>query len=399
MTVAPLAGRQALQQPWIARTGGLATADVEAFAYADWSFGVPTVADRIGSLHPYPARYVLDLPLQAIDLLRPTRGVIDPFCGSGTTLEAAGMRALPAVGVDLNPIACLLSRVRTSPWREGDREAAAQHLARLEQYLSRRRAYPWVSAIPRVDHWFEPWAQDLLGAATEYLRSVPVDDAWHDRIALSISAAVVRLSRQESDTRYAAIDKHLTYEVGATVILRALRNTITFLESRGAHIAQVSVHHQDATEPLAIGGRRIDAAIFSPPYPNAYEYWLYHKYRMYWLGADPISVREAEIGARPHYFKSNPHTEVDFARQMTQVLENLVDVLLPVSPIVIVVGDSLIHGKAIDNRTLLFDAASRLGIRPRAATVRPIRRARSSFNATHGQGRDFEHVLLLETPS
>ena len=42
----------------------------------------------------------------------------------------------------------------------------------------------------------------------------------------------------------------------------------------------------------------------SPPYPNAYEYWLYHKYRMYWLGMDPIAVRQQEIGARPHYFRS-----------------------------------------------------------------------------------------------
>jgi site-specific DNA-methyltransferase (cytosine-N4-specific) len=35
---------------------------------------------------------------------------------------------------------------------------------------------------------------------------------------------------------------------------------------------------------------------------------LYHKYRMYWLGMDPIAVREHEIGARPHYFRTKPKT-------------------------------------------------------------------------------------------
>ena len=53
--------------------------------------------------------------------------------------------------------------------------------------------------------------------------------------------------------------------------------------------------------------------ITSPPYPNAYEYWLYHKYRMYWLGEDPLAVRRAEIGARPHYFRRNPEPQTTFA--------------------------------------------------------------------------------------
>ena len=43
--------------------------------------------------------------------------------------------------------------------------------------------------------------------------------------------------------------------------------------------------------------RRVGLVITSPPYPNAYEYWLYHKYRMYWLGLDPIAVKKQEIGA------------------------------------------------------------------------------------------------------
>jgi hypothetical protein len=42
---------------------------------------------------------------------------------------------------------------------------------------------------------------------------------------------------------------------------------------------------------------------------------------MYWLEHDPIAVRAAELGARPHYCKQNGLTEVDFAVQMTDVFK------------------------------------------------------------------------------
>jgi site-specific DNA-methyltransferase (cytosine-N4-specific) len=60
----------------------------------------------------------------------------------------------------------------------------------------------------------------------------------------------------------------------------------------------------------------VGLVITSPPYPNAYEYWLYHKYRMWWLGFDPLAVKEKEIGARAHFFKKNHHTAELFVEQM-----------------------------------------------------------------------------------
>jgi site-specific DNA-methyltransferase (cytosine-N4-specific) len=74
--------------------------------------------------------------------------------------------------------------------------------------------------------------------------------------------------------------------------------------------------------------RRVSLVITSPPYPNAYEYWLYHKYRMYWLGMDPISVREREIGARPQLLQEEPQTAADFEWQMGRVFALLARVVV-----------------------------------------------------------------------
>ncbi|GHJ60412.1 DNA methyltransferase C1 [Nocardioides sp. OK12] len=386
---------------WDNSTGRLPGSVVERFVGADWSFAD---ADTRMNLHPYPARYVLDLPAQAIDMLSPSMGVIDPFCGSGTTMEASAQAGLSSVGVDLSPIACLISRVRVSEWRHSDDLAALRHATDLvdaaknvsDQVVDRLRA-----DIPNVDHWFEGWAQRVLAGATAYLDTIPPDDPWHDRVALSISATVVKLSRQDSDTRYAAVNKGLDERAGLSALRVAVERTANYLAMRQTLASTESrVYERDARDLTPIADDSLDSAIFSPPYPNAYEYWLYHKYRMYWLKHDPIAVRESEIGARPHYFKAkNPHTEVDFAQQMGDVFSGLGRVLRPQSPVVIVVGDSIIRGRHIDNRELLFDVGTGLGFTPRGALLRTIARGRSSFNSSHGKGRNAEHVLLLESPA
>src|SRR5437899_8051776 len=42
--------------------------------------------------------------------------VLDPFCGTGTTLVECKKRGIPSVGIEANPMAHLASRVKTD-WR------------------------------------------------------------------------------------------------------------------------------------------------------------------------------------------------------------------------------------------------------------------------------------------
>ena len=124
--------------------------------------------------------------------------------------------------------------------------------------------------------------------------------------------------------------------------------------------------------------------ITSPPYPNAYEYWLYHKYRMYWLGEDPLTVRNAEIGARPNYFRRNPETPEDFRKQMSRCFGLFRKVTLPSALVCMVIGRSVIRGQVIDNSELLRQAAHENGFQHIASTERQIPASKKAFNPTHG---------------
>ena len=78
-----------------------------------------TSSDRFTHLvHPYPAKLLVHIPyfFLASDLLsKPGDVVLDPFCGSGTVLFEAQLANRRAYGVDANPLARLISRVKTTP--------------------------------------------------------------------------------------------------------------------------------------------------------------------------------------------------------------------------------------------------------------------------------------------
>src|SRR5438477_3872141 len=68
-------------------------------------------------------RYMSAFGLTRSDLL------LDPFCGTGTTLVEAKMLSIPSVGCDAHPFAALVSRVKTN-W-DLDPKLLKHHLSRL----------------------------------------------------------------------------------------------------------------------------------------------------------------------------------------------------------------------------------------------------------------------------
>lgn len=379
----------------------LAEDHVEArFAAADWSL----TADRPkgGEFHPYPARYIPALPEQIMDLLDLKAGtVLDPFCGSGTTLAVARRRGLRSIGVDINPIACLISRVRTSRWVDGDEEQLRLHMAGIRSAaMDSREVGDEFADIPRLDHWFQDHAKIALSGAVRYVRQIPATDPWRDRVAAAVSAATVRVSRQDSDTRYAAINKAGNQQSAAEAFGRSLARTGAWLRTNAAYFdptATSRVLNRDARDLSPVADNSVNLACFSPPYPNAYEYWLYHKYRMYWLGFDAVSVRESEIGARPHYSKKDGLTEGDFASQMSEVFIELKRVLVAGGHSVVIIGDSIIKGRRIDNGALIADVGHAAGFKVEYAGERNIATSKSSFNRAHGGDRKTEHVIVLRS--
>lgn len=355
----------------------------------DWSFPTRVTHSEIEGVHPYPAKFVAELPRALLEHLPIPRGtsVLDPFCGSGTALVESQRVGIESVGIDLNPIACLMSRVKTQPCpNDLGREArAVQEIA--------RDVAPCVPKIPNLDHWFRPDIQMELARLTAAIADAPAEA--RDCLHLALSSIIVRVSNQESDTRYAAIEKDIEAASVGDWFIRAAQRIAVALSGLKYPLVPARVIEGNTLEvtPEQIG-TRVGMVITSPPYPNAYEYWLYHKYRMWWLGYDPLSVKEREIGARAHFFKKNHHTKEHFVEQMKHTFSLLDKVVVQKGYVCFVVGRSCIHGKIINNAEIVEQAGLEKGFVRYFTTERVLSANRKSFNLSHANIKT-ETVFVL----
>jgi len=365
---------------------------LDELIHINWDFPKSNTLDNINSIHPYPAKFIQEIPKTLIQLIGLPKGtwVLDPFCGSGVTLVEAQLAGIPSIGVDLNPIACLISRVKTQPLSNEFLEYAKDV---VESAKSTKLVT--IPQIPNLDHWFRKDIQEAIACLLKQIEHVPntgIKDALH----LSLSSILVRVSKQDSDTRYAAIEKNIdankffTLFINSTEHIWAIKTAYKPLTYDVELICKDILQITKADLPNPIG-----LVITSPPYPNAYEYWLYHKYRMFWLGYDPIKVKQQEIGARAHYFKKNPPTEEDFRRQMLYILELLWTVVVKNGHVCIVIGRSKIHGKIVNNAAILTEIAQEVGFKSIANISRQIASSRKSFNLSHANIHS-ENLLIFE---
>lgn len=362
-----------------------------ALAKVDWTFSARAAAPKIEGIHPYPAKFIGDIPRALIETLPIPKGtcVLDPFCGSGTTMLEAQRAGLPSVGIDLNPIACLIANVKTASLAPGLKDAVVRVLGRAKAASGFAH-----SGIPNVDHWFTAEVQTAVSAIAATIAErdfLP----WQAPLRLALSSILVRVSNQESDTRYAAIEKNVSredvfklFEASATKLFKALQERtwaavpVTVIEGNTLEVSPAQI------------GQRVGLVVTSPPYPNAYEYWLYHKYRMWWLGMDPIAVKAQEIGARAHFFKKSPHTAEMFRDQMAATFALIDNVLVKDGFVCVVVGRSRIHGKTVDNGRIIEEVGLNLRFGVVAKFERAMNQNRKSFNLSHANIKS-ETILVF----
>ncbi len=169
-----------------------------------WDFrGAKTGAFTHG-LHPYPARMV---PGVAGELIRhystPGDLVYDPFCGSGTTLVEAVLGRRHASGLDLNPFAVMLSRVKTVAI---DPEVLQEEWRGLRRRITRsfapqrsKHAGNVCGRFLDLEYWYKPYVLRDLG----FIRSC-IDDSYpgrNSRIGNFLRIVLARTARQVSNQR------------------------------------------------------------------------------------------------------------------------------------------------------------------------------------------------------
>lgn len=363
---------------------------------------------HVHGFHTYPARLHPDTAARLVRAFSPEAGnVLDPFCGSGTVLAEALLAGRAAVGTDLNPLAVLLARVKTTPLSE-DEGALVLEAARgvAESADARRRARAGATRRLSPDDLslFDPHVVlelDGVRAAIEALPAGPIKES----LLVVLGALLVKVSRKRGDTAGGETQKRIAsgfvirFFVKKTEELVARRRAFT--QALPPSVPRVRVSEDDATELRSVGASTVDCIVTSPPYAATYDYLEHHALRLRWLGLDAKRLAKSEMGARRSYAR----LDLDGARdkwigELARFLRAAARVTRIGASVVLVVADSAVRGPrgsafALRADEMVGDAMEKLPFEPgaRASQARPHFHGPTAAAFDRAPRR--EHALLL----
>jgi DNA modification methylase len=363
-------------------------------------------------LHPYPAKFIPQIPDTLIrELSNEGDTVADIFCGSGTTMVEALLLNRNAVGFDANPLACLISKAKTTRFAPADQPLLLDLIASAEDHAESianagktlfQPSGAFVSEAPRpsgdvLDFWFEPFIVEELAEILSWCRTLPSETAR--TVALvAFSSIVVAVSKQDSDTRYVRREKNIAPGETMSRFARALKSSVTAVDDLSVTLRKgLSCEIINANILNAPAGPAFDLMVCSPPYPNAFSYHLYHMTRMVWLGMDQPKFKSEEIGSHRKYSAKgvNGATAQTFRDEMRTILGWLRAHLKRDGFACFVVGDSTIRGERVDNADIIAEAGKLEGFREVARPTRLMQATKKAFNPVIGKIKE-EKILILQ---
>ena len=378
----------------------------------DWDFADAKTTYLTHGIHPYPAKFIPQIPNALIQELSGVGDTVgDIFCGSGTTLVEALTLKRHAIGIDANPLACLISQAKTTVITESDASELAnvvqraralgdaQHLTNGGDLFPKSKfvSSQWRPDFKKLDFWFESHIIEELAEILGWCKEVTTNPARN--LALTaFSAIVVAVSKQDSDTRYVRREKNIqsgeTFRRFSRSLEQITRAVVEFTELVEPRF-RCHLYAENLLDLPKIP--QLDLVVCSPPYPNAYSYHLYHMTRMIWLGMNQPKFKLEEMGSHRKYSSKgkNGATAETFRAEFSAILNWLATSLKKGGFACFVVGDSTLKGKRINNANLISEAGTTAGFVEATRLGRTMQDTKKAFNPAIGKIKS-ESILVLE---
>jgi tRNA G10 N-methylase Trm11 len=141
-----------------------------------WDFKSENTKSFTHGFHTYPAMMIPQIAKKLInDFGQDAEGLFDPYCGTGTSLVEANLAGINSIGSDLNPLARLLAKVKTTAIES---QTLKLHLLDFDRYLTTYRfGFQINDSIiapnyPRIDYWFSKDVRKKLTVIRNYIERI-----------------------------------------------------------------------------------------------------------------------------------------------------------------------------------------------------------------------------------
>jgi DNA modification methylase len=292
------------------------------------SFSVEESHEYTHGLHIYPAKIVPQIARELIaKLSNPSGNVLDPFCGSGTVLVESLVAGRNAIGTDINTLALLLAKVKTTPLSKVEIIRKMNSVVKHAEEKAKDELDPAqktaVEKIPNLYHWFQPYVVKNLVIIRNEVSNI-VDPEIRDFFYVCFSATMYNVSNiRKTDNPYfirvfhkeeMAKHKPNVLEHFRNIVKRNSRavDTISRFQKSKTSVKILRINTQDLLS--AIGKEVADLIVTSPPYgeeKNTMDYARFSKLALYWLGLDGEHIKEMKNGALGSKLRHWEENELD----------------------------------------------------------------------------------------
>ena len=376
----------------------------------DWALTNANTTYLSHNIHPYPAKFIPQIPRYLIKMLS-LRGetVWDPFGGSGTTALEALLLGRQAISSDISPIATLIGKAKTITLTLEEENIITDFIEKIEVLASndtgisdtftRHKAEINFSTpeIPNCDKWFHPNALSELGYIRWRINNI--ENATCKTLAkAAFSKIIIKASFQDGETRYASKPR----EVEAGSILRMFANELNSALGKVRQLSKLlrfrtaKFQTADLRTDNVVPANSIDLIVTSPPYPNATDYHLYHRFRLFWLGHDPHPLAKSEIGSHLRHQKEGTGIE-HYLEEMQICLGKMYRGLRLGRYAVIVLGDALFQGTYYQTAELVAKVTEEIGFEVVGIVPREVHARKRSFISPARRLKE-EKLLVLRKP-
>jgi len=271
-----------------------------------WTFEDLTQKDTsyaTHGFHKYPAKFIPQLAKRCIEENTKINEVVcDPFMGCGTTLIESLVSGRKTVGVDINPVAYLISKVKTNPINPDklknetdkvlyDLKLYFESRNKNQKMLSKIEIVPMIPNNERIEYWFpDKKLREELG--TIFGRIDTIKDKYIRDFCLCAFSNILKntsiwLMKSIKPTR----DLNKKIDIPMNLFSRQIKKmsrgndvywNILSTNVKGNLKSYLNLKKADARN-LPTENNSVSLIVTSPPYVTSYEYADLHQLTALWL--------------------------------------------------------------------------------------------------------------------
>ena len=284
--------------------------DFDENNWNNWDFAGADTKYLTHGIHPYPARMIPQIARRLIRKLSNIGDtVFDPFCGSGTVIAESRLLGRNSLGIDLNPLAVMIAKVKSTPIDSYEIEKAIKNveISIKDDYREFCRGNLTLERTEyfNLDYWFKPRVIDLLTLIKRRIWEFP-DDTQAERDVKDFLKVVfsytVRLTSNNRPGEFKLFrlppDKLDTYNPDPIeVFINHLTSSGEALREYSSHASPQCTSDVQTQDARTSSERQYDLVVTSPPYGDhqtTVAYGQFSRYSAFWLDFDEKEVRSID---------------------------------------------------------------------------------------------------------